>query len=163
MKTSLLSLLALGIFPLTLPAKDTKEKVPAGYYPLADLAKVQEKAKASKKFIAVVAKGADDNCPHCATALAVGQTTLRNDCVLVFTRAEGVSGKTASLPSAVQSGLNGSPTGASVTFVVFNPDLSAVVAKLGRTALETDRKAVAEMKKKVSEARKNFYAGTPAN
>lgn len=158
MKMFLQLILALAILPLTLSAKDVKEKVPAGYIAFSDLAKAQEKALASKKLIAVLAKGADDNCPHCVTAMNVGQTALRNDCVLVFTRAEGLSNKTGSLSEAAKSGLDSSPTGASVTFVVFTPDMSAVVAKLGRGALENDKKAVAEMKKTVSAARKALTA-----
>ena len=163
MKTFVHFLLALAILPLTLTAKDTKEKAPAGYIAFDDLAKAQEKAKTSKKLIAVLAKGADDNCPHCAAAMSVGQTTLKNDCVLVFTRAEGLASRTTSLSAAAKSGLNSSPTGASVTFVVFNPEMTEVVAKLGRTALETDKKAVAEMKKTVSAAKKTYFAGATGN
>ena len=154
MKTLLHSLLALAIFPLTLSAKDTKEKAPQGYIALEDIAKAQEKAKASKKLIAVIAKGADDNCPHCTAALSVSQATLHNDCVMVFTRSEGLRERTSSLSEAAKKGLSGVPTGAWVEAVVFDPDMSTVVAKLGRHALENDKKAVAEMKKAVSAARK---------
>ncbi len=158
MKTLLRSLLAFIILPLTLSAKDTKEKVPAGYIALEDIAKAQEKAKASKKLIAVVAKGANDACPHCATAFSVSQTTLRNDCIMVFTRAEGLNERASSLSDAAKSGLSGIPTGASVTAVVFNPDMTTVVAKLGRDELEANKKEVADMKKAVSAARKELAA-----
>lgn len=159
MKTLLRSLLALALLPLTLSAKDTKEKAPAGYIALEDIAKAQEKAKASKKLIAVIAKGADDNCPHCTTAFNVSQATLRNDCVMVFTRSEGLRERTASLSEAAKKGLSGVPTGAWVEAVVFDPEMSTVVAKLGRHALENDKKAVAEMKKTVSAARKALVSG----
>ncbi|MEQ1853130.1 MAG: hypothetical protein ABMA01_16250 [Chthoniobacteraceae bacterium] len=158
MKTLLHSLLALAILPLSLVAKEAKETAPAGYYTFADLAKAQEKAKTSKKLIAVLAKGMNDNCPHCVTAMGVGQTTLRTDCVMVFTRAETLSSKTASLSDAAKSGLGGCPTGAAVTFVVFNPEMTEMVAKIGRDELENDRKAVAELKKTVSAAKKNYFA-----
>jgi hypothetical protein len=158
MKTLLYSLLALAILPLAIVAKEAKEKAPSGYYTFDEIAKAQEKAKTSKKMIAVLAKGMNDNCPHCVTAMGVGQSTLRNDCVLVFTRAETLPSKTASLPEAAKSGLGGCPTGASVTFVVFNPEMTEMVAKIGRDQLENDRKAVAELKKTVSAAKKNYFA-----
>ncbi len=154
MKSLLRSLLALAILPLTLSAKDTKEKPPTGYIALEEIAKAQEKAKASKKLIAVIAKGADDNCPHCTTAFAVSNATLRNDCVMVFTRSEGLRERTSSLTETAKKGLSGVPTGAWVEAVVFDPDMNTVVAKLGRNALENDKKAVAEMKKAVSAAKK---------
>ena len=159
MKTLIRTLVALLMLPLILSATDAKEKVPAGFSPLADLAKVQEKAKTGKRLIAVLAKGADDNCPHCATAMSVGMATLRSDCVMVFTRSEGLPEKTSSLTDAAKHGLSGCPTGAAVTYVVFNPDMTEVVAKIGRDALETDRKAVAEFKKTVSAAKKKLAAG----
>lgn len=158
MKTLICSLLTFAMLQLTLSAKDTKEKVPAGYIALEDLAKAQEKAKASKKLIAVIAKGANDNCPHCATAFSVSQATLRNDCVMVFTRAEGLGERTSSFSEAAKNGLSGIPTGASVVAVVFNPDMSTVVAKLGRDELEANKKEVADMKKAVSAARKTLAA-----
>ena len=61
-------------------------------------------------------------------------------------------------PQPVKQGLAGSPTGAAVTFVIFNPDLTEVVGKIGRDALETDRKAVSALKKTVDEAKKKSYA-----
>jgi hypothetical protein len=158
MKALTLSLLVAFSVPPLLPAREVKERAPSGYYSLDDLGKAQEKAKTGKKLIAVLAKGANDNCPHCVTAMGVGQTTLRNDCILVFTRAEGLSNKTSSLPDGAKSGLSGCPTGASVTFVVFNPEMTEMVAKIGRDELENDRKAVATLKKTVSDARKNYFA-----
>ena len=50
------------------------------------------------------AKGADDNCPHCAAAFSVSQATLRNDCVMVFTRSEGLRDRTSSLSAAAKKG-----------------------------------------------------------
>jgi hypothetical protein len=160
MKTILRSLLTIVIVPFALSAKEAKEKVPNGFYPLADIAKVQEKAKTGKKLIAVLAKGANDNCPYCAAATNTGLATLRSDCVMVFTRSEGLSEKTSSLPDAAKNGLSGCPTGAAVTFVVFNPDMTEVVGKIGRDALNNDRKAVTEFKKSVSVAKKKLSAGS---
>jgi hypothetical protein len=158
MKT-LLSLLAIIAMPLAAIGKDSKEKAPSGYISIDELAKAQEKAKTGKKLIAVLAKGANDNCPHCVTAKSVGESALKSDCVLVFTRSENIGSKT--LPEPVKNGLAGSPTGAAVTFVVFNQDMTEVVGKIGRDALETDKKAVSALKKTVDEARKKITA-TPA-
>ena len=157
MKKLLSILIAATLAPLALFAKETKDKAPSGYIPIEELAKAQEKAKAGKKLIAVLAKGADDTCPHCAAAMSAGQAAFKSDCVLVFTRSESI-GSATTLPEPVKRGLAGSPTGAAVTFVIFNPDLTEVVGKIGRDALETDRKAVSALKKTVDEAKKKSYA-----
>ena len=156
MKT-LLSLVAILALPLAVFAKETKEtkeKAPSGYISIDELAKAQEKAKASKKLIAVLAKGMNDNCPHCSTAMGIGQSALKSDCVMVFTRAENIGAKT--LPEPVKNGLSGAPTGAAVTFVVFNPDLTEVIARIGRDDLESDKKAVSALKKSVDTAKKKL-------
>ena len=157
MKTFLHFLTLAALAAPTLFAKDPKDKVPTGFIPIEELAKAQEKAKAGKKLIAVAAKGANDDCPHCVTAMSAGQAAFRGDCVLVFTRSEGIQ-SSATLPEPVKKGLAGSPTGAAVTYVIFNADMTEVVGKLGRDELELDRKAVSAMKKTVDEARKKAYA-----
>ena len=156
MKTFLSLLVAAALTPLSLFAKDTKEKAPSGFILIEELAKAQEKAKAGKKLIAVLAKGEDDACPHCAAAMSAGQSAFKGDCVLVFTRSESISTKT--LPEVVKNGLAGSPTGAAVTFVIFNAELTEVVGKIGRDELESDKKAVSALKKTVDEAKKKVYA-----
>ena len=45
-------------------------------------------------------------------------------------------------------------TGASVAFVVFNPDMTTIVAEASRNELQDDKDATAEFKKKVQEAKK---------
>ena len=45
-------------------------------------------------------------------------------------------------------------TGAAVTFVVFNPDLSSIIAEASRKELQNDKKATAEFKKKIQDAQK---------
>ena len=157
MKTILSILAAVALTPLALFAKDTKEKAPSGYISIDELTKAQEKAKSSKKLIAVLAKGENDSCPHCATAMSVGQSAFKGDCVLVFTRSENIGSKSG-LPETVKNGLAGSPTGAAVTFVIFNPELTEVVGKIGRDELESNKKAVSALKKTVEEAKKKSYA-----
>ena len=140
-------------------AKDTDkaDKAPSGYFTMDEMDKAQAKAKASKKLIAVLVKGSNDNCPHCVAAMSNGQSALRGDCVMVFTRAGSVMEKASSLSGAAKSGLSGCPDGAAVTFVVFDPELQEVVAKMGRDELETDRKAVGEMKKTVAASKKKLF------
>lgn len=138
-------------------AKEKEDKAPSGYFTMDEMEKAQAKAKATKKMIAVLVKGSNDACPHCAAAMTNGQSALRGDCVLVFTRTSGAMEKASALGEAAKSGLSGCPDGAAVTFVVFDPELKEVVAKLGRDPLETDRKAVADMKKTVAEAKKKAF------
>lgn len=156
MKTFLPLFVAIALTPLGVLAKDAKEKVPTGYFSIDELSQAKEKAKASKKLIAVVARGADDTCPHCIAAMSAGQSAFKSDCVLVFTRSESLPN--AALPAPVNQGLAGSHTGAAVTFVIFNPEMTEVVGKIDRDPLETDRKAVSAMKKTVDEAKKKAYA-----
>jgi hypothetical protein len=140
-------------------AKPKKEKVPSGYFGWDELDKAKEKAKSTKKLIAVLAKGENDACPHCVAAMSSGSSALRGDCVMVFVRSPGLAAKVAAESPAVKSGLSGCPTGASVTVVVFDPEFKEVVAKLGRDELENDRKAVSEMKKTVKAAAKKYFPG----
>jgi hypothetical protein len=152
MKT-LFALLASLTLAFTATAKD---KVPSGFMELEDLTKAQEKAKQTKKLIAIVAKGADDNCPKCAAALTGGKSAFGSDCVLVFTRSEGLP--SATIPDGVKKGMSGSPTGAAVTYVVFNQDLTEVVTRIGRDEINGDKTKVKDSKKAVSEARKKLLA-----
>ncbi len=149
---SILLATATVIAPLALHAKD---KAPSGYIPIEELSVAQEKAKTGKKLIVVVAKGANDACPHCAAAMSNAQSAFKSDCVFVFTRSESLSSK--SLPAPVKDALAGSPTGSAVTLVIFNPDLTEVVGKMGRDELESDRKAVSAMKKTVGQAKLKYY------
>ncbi len=140
-------------------AKPKKEKAPAGFFSWDELDKAKEKAKTTKKLIAVLAKGENDSCPHCVAAMSSGSSALRGDCVMVFVRSPGLAEKAAEVSPEVKAGLSGCPTGAAVTVVVFDPEMKEVVAKLGRDALEKDKKAVSEMKKKVKEASLKYFPG----
>jgi hypothetical protein len=58
-------------------------------------------------------------------------------------------------PAALQERIKRNfTTGAAVTFVVFNPDMSAIITEATRKELQADKKATAEFKKKVKEAQK---------
>ena len=147
---ALFSLTALLVLPLT-----AKDDAPRGFTPLAELQEAQTKA-AGKKLIVLVVKGMDDACPNCATALDNGEKAIGSGVVKVFARAETIreadsSGFTPALKNRIG---NGFTTGAAVTFVVFNPDMSTIVAEASRKELQSDKKATAAFKKEVQAAKK---------
>ena len=147
---ALFSLTTLLVLPLT-----AKDDAPRGFTPLAELQEAQTKA-AGKKLIVLVVKGMDDACPNCATALDNGEKAIGSGVVKVFARAETIreadsSGFTPALKNRIG---NGFTTGAAVTFVVFNPDMSTIVAEASRKELQSDKKATAAFKKEVQAAKK---------
>jgi len=98
----------------------------------------------------------DDACPNCAAALENGLKAVGSGIVKVFARAETIGKADASgFPPTLQERIKQSfTTGAAVTFVVFNPDMSSIIAEASRKELQNDKKATAEFKKKVQEAQK---------
>jgi len=147
---ALLSLASCLILPLS-----AKDDAPRGFTPLSDLKDAQSKAD-GKKLVVLVVKGMDDTCPNCAAALENGLKAVGSGVVKVFARAETI-GKTdaSSLPPALQERIKRMfTTGAAVTFVVFNPDMSSIIVEATRTELQNDKKATAAFKKKVQDAQK---------
>lgn len=132
-----------------------KDDVPRGYQPFGEFKEAQAKA-AGKKLVVLVVKGMDDACPNCAEAMENGERAVGSGVVKLFARAESIGKEDVSeLPAVVQQRIRKAFTsGAYVTFVVFNPDLSEIVAEAGRKELQNDKKATAEFKKKVQAARK---------
>ena len=154
MKTNLLGAL-LGLATcLSLPLS-AKEDIPRGFSPLAELQQAQARNE-GKKLVVLVVKGADDECPHCANALATGLDVAGSGSVKLFARAETLNkADTSSLPPALKARVKkGFTTGAYVTFLVFNPDMSAIVAEANREQLDENKPATAAFKKQVQEARK---------
>jgi hypothetical protein len=150
--TALLCLAAALILPL-----HAKDDAPRGYTPLAELQEAQTKAD-GKKLVVLVVKGKDDDCPNCAAAMENGEKAIGSGAVRIFARAETIgeadaSGFTPALKDRIQQGFT---TGAAVTFVVFNPDMTAIVAEAGRKELQSDKKATAAFKKEVQEAKKTL-------
>jgi len=150
---SITTLLCLA-FCLILPLS-AKDDVPRGFTPLAELKEAQTKA-AGKKLVVLVVKGMDDACPNCAAALENGLKAVGSGIVKVFARAETIGKADASgFPPTLQERIKQSfTTGAAVTFVVFNPDMSSIIAEASRKELQNDKKATAEFKKKVQDAQK---------
>lgn len=154
MKPKSLAAILLFACSLILPLA-AKDDVPRGYQPLAEFEEAQAKA-AGKKLVVLVVKGMDDACPNCAEAMENGERALGSGVVKLFARAESIGKADVSeLPAALQQRIQKTFTsGAYVTFVVFNPDLSEIVAEAGRKELQNDKKATAEFKKKVQAAKK---------
>ena len=146
----LLCIASCLILPLS-----AKENVPRGFTPLSELSTAQTKA-GGKKLVVLVVKGMDDSCPNCAAALENGLKALGSGVVKVFARAETIGQADASgFTPALQERIKRSfVTGAAVTFVVFNPDMSSIIVEAGRKELQDDKKATAEFKKKIQDAQK---------
>lgn len=147
---STLCLAACLVLPLS-----AKPDAPRGYEPLAELKEAQEKA-AGKKLVVLVVKGMDDACPNCATALDNGEKAVGSGVVKLFARAETIRQADATdfTPALKDRIHKGFTTGASVTFVVFNPDMTQILAEASRKELQSDKKATAAFKKQVQEAKR---------
>lgn len=154
MKKSIIAVLSALMFSgIAFAAKDD---VPRGFAPLSELKEAQTEAAAEKKLVVLVVKGMDDACPNCAAALDNGLKAVGSGVVKVFARAETIgkadaSGFSPALQSRVKQNFT---TGAAVTFVVFDPEMSKVIAEAGRKELQSDKKATAAFKKEVQEAKK---------
>lgn len=133
-----------------------KDDAPRGFTPLSELPAAQTKAAAGKKLVVLVVKGMDDSCPNCAAALENGLKAIGSGVEKVFARAETIGKADATaFPPALQERIKQNfVTGAAVTFVVFNSDMSKIVVEAGRKELQSDKKATAEFKKAVQEAKK---------
>jgi len=154
MKKPFLVLMSALLFS-AIPAV-AKEDAPRGFQPLTELKEAQAKAAADKKLVMLVVKGMDDECPNCAAALANGMDAVGSGVVKVFARAETIGqADSSTFPPALKDRIKKHfTTGAAVTFVVFDPAMTRIVAEAGRNELEEDKKATAEFKKKVQEAKK---------
>lgn len=156
MKNPILVLVSAFLFTV-FPAA-AKDDAPRGFSPISELKDAQSKAVADKKLVVLVVKGMDDACPNCAAALENGEKAVGSGVVKVFARAETIRKLDSSaFPPALKERLK-QPfvTGAYVTFVVFDPDMSKIVAEAGRKELQNDKKATAEFKKTVQEAKKSL-------
>ena len=138
-------------------AKST-EKVPSGFTPISELKEAQAKAASDKKLVVLVVKGMDDSCPNCAMTLENGLKAAGSGIIKVFARAETLNKQdTTAYPPALQERVKQQfVTGASVTFLVFDPEMSKILVEGDRKTLQSDKKAIAEFKKAVQEAKKSL-------
>jgi len=154
MKKSILVVVS-AILLSALPAA-AKGDAPRGFSPISELKEAQAKAAADNKLVVLVVKGMDDNCPNCAAALENGEKAIGAGVVKVFARAETIAKEDASdFTPALQARVKQLfTTGAAVTFVVFDPAMSKIIVEAGRKELQSDKKATAEFKKTVQNAKK---------
>jgi hypothetical protein len=149
----------VGFFlALSLGTAAARNDAPRGYEPVSNLEKAKTEAVAKNKLVMLVVKGRNDDCPYCASALANGEKAVGSGVVKVFARAEEMNAAdTSSFPAALQERVRRKfVTGASVTVLVFNPDMSTLLAEAGRRQLESDKKLIAEFQKKVSEHKREL-------
>jgi hypothetical protein len=149
-----LIILALSAF-LSLSAVQAKEDVPRGYSPLSEVSEALTKS-GGKKLIMLLVKGKDDNCPHCTAAVANGEKAVGSGVIQVFARAEELNplDKSKVPPALKERAKQPFTTGASVCIIVFNPDMTKIVAEGERNALENDKEVLASIRKQVTEAKK---------
>lgn len=155
MKNLLVVLVSALLTAVSVVAKEN-EDVPRGFAPLSEIKAAQTEATSGKKLVVLVVKGMDDACPNCAAALENGLKAVGSGVVKVFARAETIGkGEVSNFPPALQARVKRNfTTGASVTFVVFDPEMTKIVAEAGRDELQDDKKATATFKKAVQEAKK---------
>ncbi len=125
---------------------------------MSELKECQTKAVAGRKLVVLVVKGMDDACPDCAAAMENGLKAVGSRVVKVFARAETIGKADAGdFTAALQERVGRQfVTGAAVTFVVFDPEMSRIVAEAGRRELQSDRKATAAFKKQVQQAKREL-------
>ncbi|MES2660263.1 MAG: hypothetical protein V4689_16690 [Verrucomicrobiota bacterium] len=145
----------LGLVSFLVLPLSAKEDAPRGFTPLAEMQEALTKSD-GKKLVVLVVKGMDDNCPHCTTAMETGLDSVGSGVVKLFARAETIkSVSSANFTPALKDRVGkGFTTGASVMFLVFNPDMSAIIAEASRDELDENKKATAAFKKEVQDARK---------
>ena len=154
MKKSILVAIS-AILLSALPAA-AKDDAPRGFSSISELKEAQAKAAANNQLVVLVVKGMDDSCPNCAAALENGEKAIGSGVVKVFARAETIAKEDASAftPTLQERVKKLFTTGASVTFVVFDPAMSKIIVEASRKELQSDKKATAEFKKTVQNAKK---------
>lgn len=133
-----------------------KEDVPRGFTPISQLKDVQAKAAKDKKLIVLVVKGSDDSCPHCAAAMEAADKSVGSGVIQVFARAADINKADKSgYPAALKSRADKTFTdGAWVTVLVFNPDMSQIIAEADREGLDGNKEATTAFHQKVVDAKK---------
>jgi hypothetical protein len=133
-----------------------KEDAPRGFVPLTEIKSAQAEATSGKKLLVLVVQGMNDQCPNCAAALENGLRAVGSGVVKVYARAETIAqGDKSNFPPVMQERVKQNfSTGASVTFVVFDPEMTKIVAEADRSQLQNDKKAIAAFKTSVQDAKK---------
>lgn len=127
----------------------------SGSKPIEKLDAEVAKAKESKKLICIVYTGRDESCPNCAEAAENGVKAVRGiaECVVVKEVQSEDKAITGKLTPAVQKILSAQPGLAWVSFSVFDADMTTLIATIGRTELQKDKKATKEFTEKIKKAK----------
>jgi len=153
MKRPISCLLVLSL--LSIGGLSAKEKVdaPRGFEPISELEAAKTEAVEKNQLLVVAVKGADDDCPHCTAAMESGEKAVGSGVVKVFARAEALNmaDPTDFPPALEERAAKKFTTGASVEFLVFNPDGTKLLASSTRKELDGDKKAISAFKKEVAE------------
>lgn len=126
-----------------------------GAKPLEKLEAEQAKAKSSKKLFSIVYKGRHDTCPYCEDAAATGAKAIRGVAESIVVTEDQVKDPAAigKLPAPVQAWLKKQPTNAWVAFGVFDPEMTTLIASIGRNELNGDKKVIREFTDKIKAAK----------
>ncbi len=156
MRTKFACLLLFSL--LTVTGLCAKENIPRGYEPIANLEKAKAEAIAKNRLLVIMVKGRNDACPYCADALTNGEGAIGAGVVKVFARAEALNTADGSdYPSALQARVRRKfTTGASLTVLVFNPDMSQLLVESNRKELQSDRKSIAAFKSAVTDHKRQL-------
>lgn len=127
----------------------------AGAKPIDKLVAEVAKVKESKKLICIVYTGRDESCPNCAEAAEAGVKAVRGATECVVIKEVEVKDKsiTDKLTPAVRKMLAQQPTNAWVSFSVFDPEMNTLIATIGRTELQKDKKATKAFTDKIRAAK----------
>jgi hypothetical protein len=156
MKIALMLLISALFTSFAAAAKE--DDAPRGFKPLTELKEARTEASSDKKLVVLVVKGMDDECPNSAAALENGLKAVGSGVVKVFARAETISkGDASNFTPALQERVKKQFIGgAYVTFVVFDPEMTKIVAEASRKELQNDKEATTAFKKTVQEAKKGL-------
>jgi len=152
MKTSHYILLALFA---TLNLVSAYE-MPRGFKEIAEFDELRENAIKKKKFLTVVFKGSDDNCPRCVASIENGQKAIKSYSLFGFTRVNAHYKNETGLSEEVSSQFGQMADGAAVYFYVFDPNTLKLVTTVSRKELEGGKDELKKFKNTVREARKNL-------
>ncbi|MGJ8656076.1 MAG: hypothetical protein ACSHX6_06475 [Akkermansiaceae bacterium] len=131
-------------------------KVPRGYDATSEFEEVKAEAITKKKLLTIVFKGSDDRCPNCAATMENGEKAAKSSSKMLFTRVAAIRSNKTGLPKEILSQVGNLSDGASVHFLVFNPNDLKLVAKGGRTELQSNKKSIKVFKDAVRAAKKEL-------
>ena len=152
------SICCLVVCLLGIVGVSAKEKVdaPRGFQSISELDQAVAKAVEKKQLLVVAVKGANDSCPHCTSAMESGEKAVGSGVVKLFARAEALNtADTKAFPSALKErAAKKFTTGASVEYLVFNPEGTKLLASASRNQLDGNSKETMAFKKEVAEQKK---------